>query len=333
MAEFHANYDTGSDTTGDGSLGAPYKTVQKCLTEAGTTAETNVVYLLADEPLASTLSFPASSRSWIITGTKAATAYPELSSSSVALFASPAYLLCEGITLDVSAANLSLGIANSLINCVIALTSRQVTGSTNSYIGGCYFLGTGSIFAYSATQGGVDKCVFDVSGVGSSVISAPSVRDSLVIVSDATRRGVAGNGVEVSGCTIVAPDGSTDAGVFVGDVRGGSVRQCIISGFGTGVSGNNACVVCDNSFYDCSSNTSSVGLEHNNETLGASPFTDLANSNYTPLNAGSLSAGGFPAWYNLASANGTYRGASQPVAGSGSSGFTGPRGISRRVGT
>lgn len=57
MADIYSKYDTGNDTTGDGSIGNPYKTLAKSLSVANT-AVANNFYLMADEPQSTIWTLP-----------------------------------------------------------------------------------------------------------------------------------------------------------------------------------------------------------------------------------------------------------------------------------
>jgi len=312
MADWYCDFINGDDTTGDGSVGLPYKTLQKVLTTAGTAGVTNNIYLLASEALTAPLSFPSSNRDWNICGAMVTGVYPVISNASGAIGLNHLYVNLHRVRLEIGGASETLGLNFSVRDCVVSFTNARSLTGTSAVVFDSYLFG-----AMGGTNGitlsRMQNCVVDCNGsVGSSAVSCVWVVDSLIIQRQINRRAITGNGAIVSRCALVAPEGSSAAGVSIGD-RGGSLSNCIVAGFAIGVDGNTAVIVDSNSFFDCATNTSNIGISFNNETLIESPFVDASGGDYAPKNIGDLRLG-VPEWYSLLSTRDSrYRGAIQPA--------------------
>jgi hypothetical protein len=312
MATVYCNFATGSDATGDGSIGNPLKTIQASL-NAVDISVFNVIAVLADELLTTPLVMPNTTAAGImITGAEAA-AMPVITSPGGITTASGIYWRMDYLKL-VNGAAWTLTFLNTIkwTRCEIVVTGG--VSSNGAQFIDCYIHGTGGTVGVNCNQ--IIRCVVDIAGVGVAPIGATTVTDCVVITPDTTRRGITGYQIAV-GNTVVAPNGSSAPGLFGSEGnRSCRTSQNIVVGYAIGCDGGG--VVTQNSFYNCATNLANASYSHLNETIESDPFADTINEDWTPRPIGALPEGGFSDWIdNLNFLTSRYRGAVQPLAAGG----------------
>jgi hypothetical protein len=152
MADWYCDFTNGDDTTGDGSAGLPFKTIQKALNTLST-AVYNTVHVMADEQLASALIMPTTTDGMIITGSSALSVPVITAGAGQAVSTqSGIYTRFHQLKLVNNAAWAFNVNTAKFIDCEIVIAGGM-TVNGNSTIEGCYIHGTGGTFGVSATAG------------------------------------------------------------------------------------------------------------------------------------------------------------------------------------
>jgi hypothetical protein len=318
VGTYYCNFTDGSDTTGDGSSGSPWKTLQKAYDSiVGGGGNTNAIYLQADETLTTALN----QTTYRSGGTKRLSVHGDGERRTLtapgAYFGTIAttYTTFEllGFSGDGSAS--IFGQHCHWSDCVF--NSARISGGSNAVVDRSWFKGVTPRFSYMLAVGSgsfVSASYFDMrdeilrtgvlSGAGSAavvgcVLVGPDSPNGDTAIDSRTPR--------VIGCTLRSLTRglavrTTGGGDFGG---GGFVGRTIFSGCGTGAltTGIDRATIANCSFHDCGTNISGEHVAVNNETLASSPFADVVAGDYSPVALGSLRSGAFGSWAAEALAN------------------------------
>ncbi len=170
-------------------------------------------------------------------------------------------------------------------------------------------------------------------GVGEVINATGALCDrNIIILAAADNDGIRIlNSAQVINNSIYQPFAGTGAGIITVDATSVPViENNLIEGFsgvgGRGVDINNdiAYIMKGNAAYDCTTPYESagtpIGTQADNETLSASPFTDAANGDFSPVDTGNVKGGSLPQAWPAGSVNNVIsldKGAVQPTASGG----------------
>lgn len=341
-SQYCVDYGAGNDTTGDGTVGAPWKTIQKALDTITRNAtdgdqiniKAGTAQVLAASLTLATYGTPTAAGPLILRGYTSAIndgGMGEIDCGGFTMWASTAYDYIYHTDLDIHTFGDNTGVY--LSNNLLFLRCRVHKGASSP--SGKYAIR--SDFGSLSVLG----CyLYDMGTNGSGIYCAQAAlfaKGNLIVTSGSGRGIYAANGIgdEIAG-NVIARDNATGEAINLtgwGNVHhnicynsaAGTSSAIAVSGAatcmnnivvgqsGTGgkaISGNNIIVLGYNAFYNCSTPVSFTDqifndLTANDVTLAANPFTDAANGDFGLTIAGkaALRAVGWPAAYLGAHAN------------------------------
>lgn len=319
LTHYYVSPASGNDTTGNGTIGTPWATVQKALntiTRNATDGDQINVQAGGTDTLGAALTLatygtPTAAAPLIIRGYTSAA-----DDGGVGVISGGGsygiinngtgidYLHLWDLRLTNCGGNYVVGYLknySSIVNC-------EVDGSTSSHgilvngtvlVERCYVHDVAGHGIYVASGALVRHCYITSYGATSAhyalSLEAPNARAHFNIVraTDVDVNGIYGNGAgcECFGNIIRAAANGTGKGINVTAQTNVVIANNIIEGFsgsgGVGLAFNSAAVCAlyhSNAFYNNATNVSGtpkiVGVTGNNDTLSASPFVDAANGDF-----------------------------------------------------
>lgn len=314
LTHYYVSPASGNDTTGDGSIGTPWATVQKALntiTRNATDGDQVNVQTGGTDTLGAALTLatygtPTAAAPLIIRGYTSTAGDGGIgvisgAGSYAILGGTNDYIHLVDLRLTNVGGNVAVTLRNycSVVNCEIDTgTSRAIDVGGLLTVERCHVHDFSSHGIY-CTSGQAYIARNHVEDCGASTahyqIAAETVGVNIVgnVLRPATGTSglyINGNGVRASGNTIFGTSG-TGRGINVADKAGLVITNNIIEGFsgsgGTGITFNAAAVCAlyhSNAFYNNATNVSGTpkvaGVTGNNDTLAASPFVDGANGDF-----------------------------------------------------
>jgi hypothetical protein len=242
----------------------------------------------------------------------------------------PGYLVLDGIIFQNAWwSTINLGQYSTVVNCVFR--GRPSANGSSSY-------------SLNMTGGNIYGCRFEGTGVGVAGLTIENCDFVNLAGASGTTSVYTGHSSQVNRCRFVG------RGISGSNSYGATIRNCSIHGASTGISiaaFTMGLVVQNNVFSNCTTNIGTIGAWYklaNNYTFGETTEGPTAgsgayNEGFTSLNAAPYADPANEVWTPSAelsaiSDNGYTPGAIQAVAASGgTAGFTGIRGVSRRLGT
>lgn len=236
--------------------------------------------------------------------------------ATFAIFASTTldYIVLRDMKMGNSQNNIIVRLNNfiTLLNCEIHTNTNSQVGAvldTDAIVHQCYFHSTAG---GSLTVNGNQFIYGNVFVVTAGTAINNSGADGWVFNNVIKCSGVA-NGINLSGNSYhfnnsIYSAGGTGKGIRAPFVRNGCIIcNNVIEGF-SGVGGvgidlsagaGNIRILANNSYYDNATDYSAPTNEwllFGNESLGASPFTDAANNDFTPVDTGQMKEGSWPSF-------------------------------------
>lgn len=354
MTVYEYNVDSGDDSGGDGSPGNPYQTVQGALddiTRDATNGDNIIPQVSTDDVLSSPLDLTSygtpTENAKLLIGDPAGLVVGGISGGgSVSVFNNTSISHIWFVNMHMhncgSAKVVSAKDYVALIGCEIDNTSGAGIDIDNwCYVSNCHVHNVGGFGIYTSTGCHVESCfvenstndvsyaiLLDSSGglAENNIVSIDG--SSIGIYTNADRNTVRHNSVYNTGTgeSIQVLAGSDFAIVHSNLIH-------ITNASGTGIQlasgskviyGMNAVHASSGTAYD---NSGDILVDHgNNETLITSPFVDASANDFTPIDAGNIKEGAYPAENQQGLSVRTYawKGAIQPQA---SGGIPGIRGI------
>jgi hypothetical protein len=338
-SQYYVDYGAGSDTTGDGTIGTPWQTLQHALNtitrdatngdqinvKAGTAQVLAAVLSFASYGSSATVAAPLILRGYTSALNDGGMATIDANGNAIVNNTSFNYLFCRDLHFTNSGSShmIRAGQYNTLIRCWFTNgTGRAIwpNVANSPFVVGCYIAVQNST---AVTMGNRSLARFNYI-VGGTILlaSSPSgVVDSNIIVPPTNGNGIAGDTTfpQITNNIIVAPNASTGAGILIstgGNSQNGVIINNIVAGFsGTGGAGlriqSGAMVLqsAANAWYNNTTNVDVAGrLLHDDGghvVLAADPFTDAANGDFSLTTAALavLRSAGWPALYEGAHAN------------------------------
>ena len=138
-----------------------------------------------------------------------------------------------------------------------------------------------------------------------------TIKNNTIWTDSTTDKGItAASNCYIEGNSIYNSAAGTDYGIQLTSTTSATVLNNLVEGW-SGAGGNGIRVlnspvpfVAGNALYNCTTNIDYTGStlqvhHYDNETLGASPFTDPSNGDFTPVDTGNVLGGSKPAYVGL----------------------------------
>jgi hypothetical protein len=311
----------GNDTTGDGSIGTPWATVQHALdniTRDSTNGDQINIKAGTDDVLsaaldystygASTAAAPLTLRGYTSTANDGGMGGISCGGGSYQVSNAREYVHFIELDLhNVATLIINLGRYSVLVNCNLYNSGEDgMWNNQDNVVAGCYF---SDIDRFAALVGGIRFFSNAIDDTGAKtmtsgfVVGAKSIVENCVFRMSAGADAIKTNGIgsHIVNNSIYTVSG-TSSGIYVANSAhtNCSVANNIISGYsGVGGIGIEALAPMafygNNKFYNNTTNESIGDVDYNagnNDNLGADPFTDASSEDYTVTSA--LKALGYP---------------------------------------
>lgn len=337
ISQYYVDYGAGNDTTGDGSIGTPWKTIQKALdtitrnstdgdqvnVKAGTAQELAAILSFASYGSTASADAPLVLRGYTSAANDGGVATIDAGGNKIIEQDAFAHLVCRDLICTNSGSNAMLRTGGYLIviRCQFTnLTGRAIwnIGTAGPFILGCYVATTSGAALTIGLGAYVSRCYL----AGGTILTASGpagVIDGNIIVPTDNNNGitVSENAPVITNNIIRAPGASTGAGVSIGaNSEHGIIANNLITGFsgagGAGVrvaSGGLLVSTANNAYYNNTANVANSGVllqdDGGDVALAADPFADAANGDFslTPAAQAALRSAGWPSSYLGAHAN------------------------------
>lgn len=302
MADYFVDPDAGDDTTGDGSVGTPWKTVQKAATETVATGSINVK-AGTDDVLAAALTFgfavshtaPVTIRGYTAT---------QNDGGIGGISGDDSVAIISGGTLDglrfIDMHLHSTGSATiidcdnfcSFFNCELDNTTGSgILFDAACVVYGCHIHNIGAVGVQMGIYGAVINCYFQngandfTNAVATENATGQKNIDGNIFSLDGTSNaisisvGTSDNGLAVRHNSMFTS--GTGDGIVMGSAAAGEnidISNNLIEGFTDGIDGSTSAdagtTIVGNAFFDCTNDTNGIGSIYllDNESLGATPF-------------------------------------------------------------
>jgi len=323
-AECYIDPDAGSNTTGNGTIGNPFKTLQHAynnFTPGAAGTRYNIKAGTTDATGNTSLSLAAATASanrYIQGYTSAAGdgGIGSISTGTAAFFAA-SYNNWHVQDMEITCASINMAQIGHLLNSTIH--GNVTSSSGGAMIVACVVNGT--INANSSNGGQVRYCrVTHSTGYGITAAAVGTLVDGNVIISQSGSTG--GISINNGGCiatrnSLYAPSGATN-GILLSTSSGVSAYNNLIEGYTTalktGTTNNTQSFWANSSFghttlLDNQSRPIYQTTAFGNVSLSESPFVNAGSGDFTPKNIANVNSG--------FSAGSIFRGALSPAAGGG----------------
>lgn len=315
MADIHCDNTNGNDSTGDGSAGNPYQTLQKCV-DVAAGGDTIWVGDSSAQTLSAAITWntgwsggttadnPLTIRGWDYSSGAAASAMAEidLQSTATTCFSTtslPNYVSLDRLNMHSSTGDL-VGVGDYWVLTRCQLTSPGSEAVARGFAAGVKLIGCRIIGGTSANAiqmlGGLVIGCYVAAGSGRFAISCGglscTISDSVILAGS--------GGVEINhdwaiikNCTIVGSGAASQKGIAAtANAERATILNCVLTGFSgvgaiaiEGQAGVNFDVVGSNQFFDNTTDeslASAATIDLAGDSTSDPNFVDAAGGDYTP---------------------------------------------------